>query len=574
MKGVKATMQHIVNPRQASFFDPYERVFSKLAYRRIIEGWQGVFRKAILEIMPVNTIAGKFSESDGRPTKELYSMAGLVFIMQFHNWTIEQAAEEYMINLGVQYALNLEPGVQSLSSRTLDRYLAIFRECDIAEKVFRDVTQVLVEALEKDVSRQRLDSTHIFSNMARFGRTQLMGVVVKRFLTQVHRHDVLAYKALPEELLARYAPAVNRLFGDMVNDIKSRKLIRQQVAEDMLMLIQRFEDTDHADRTTFQQLVRVFKEQCTVEEKRVKIKEKAGSRVLQNPSDSDATYDGLKGPGYQVQVAETCTDGDVQLITAVIPQTAAEPDCEAVLPVCRDLQETGLVPEIMLCDAAYGSDANVQNCKAMEVELISPVNRSRRNDGILHVDDFDIDPVTECVRRCPAGHAPLQSTHDPSAGKTRSIFDGALCRACPSFAKCPTTGKGNRRTFNHTPAQRRNAERLRKEQTSSFRSVYSKRAGIEGTFSRIKSCLGLHRLRVRGSKPVSMALFLKLAGWNILQAAKSNTLRRKIAAKIWAFSTNPFQKWLSIPVFRSLYHLFYRLSRVLHTQTLCCIQIK
>ena len=326
----------------------------------------------------------------------------------------------------------------------------------------------------------------------------------------------------------------------------------------MLFLIQRFEDTDHADRTTFKQLVRVFNEQCTVKEKHVIIKEKAGSRVLQNPSDPDATYDGLKGSGYQVQVAETCTEGDVQLITAVIPQTAAEPDCEAVTPVGCDLQEIEMVPETMACDAAYGSDANVQNCKAQEMELISPVNRSRRNDEIMHVDDFDIDPFTECVRRCPAGHAPLESTHDLSTGKTRTIFDGEMCRACPSFAKCPTTGKGNRRTFHHTPAQRRNAERLQKEQTPAFRSVYNKRAGIEGTFSRIKSCLGLHRLRVRGSKPVFMALFLKLAGWNILQAAKSNTLRRKISAAIRVFSPNPIQKWLSITVFKFHYYLLNR----------------
>jgi len=553
-------MQYIVDPRQNCLFDPYKRVFSKLAYRRIIKGWQGVFRRVILEIMPVGTIAGEFSEREGLPTKELYLMAGLVFIMHFHNWTIEQAAEEYMINLGVQYALNLEPGCQSLSPRTLDRYLAIFRECDIAGKVFQEVTQALVEALEKDVSRQRLDSTHVFSNMARFGRTQLMGVVVKRFLTQVHRYDELAYEALPEELRERYKPAANRLFGDTGNDIKSQRLIRQQVAEDMLLLIQKFEDTDHADRTTFKQLVRVFNEQCTVEEKRVKIKEKAGSRVLQNPSDPDATYDGFKGPGYQVQIAETCTDGDVQLITAVIPQTAAEPDCEAVLPVCRDLQETGLIPEIMLCDAAYGSDANVQNCKAQEVELISPVNRSRRNDGKMHVDDFDIDPVTECVRRCPAGHAPLESTHDLSKGKTRSIFDGALCEACPNLAKCPAKGKGKRRTFYHTPAQRRNAERLKKEQTTAFRSTYAKRAGIEGTFSRIKSCLGLHRLRVRGSKSVSMALFLTLAGWNILQTAKSNAWKRKISASIRVFRSNPIPKWLSISFFRFHYHLFNRLG--------------
>lgn len=557
-------MRHIVNPLQMRLFDPFKRLFSKLAYRRIVEGWQGVFRKVILEIMPVETIAGKFSESNGAPTKELYSMAGLVFIMQFQNWTIDRASEEYMINLGIQYALNLEPGGQSLSSRTLDRYLAIFRECDIAEKVFQDVTQALVEALEKDVSRQRLDSTHIFSNMARFGRTQLMGTVVKRFLTQVRRHDTIAYEALPEELLARYAPAANRLFGDMANDIKSRKLIRQQVAEDMFMLIQRFEDTDHADRTTFKQLVQVFNEQCTVEEKRVKIKEKAGSRVLQNPSDPDATYDGLKGSGYKVQVAETCTDGDVQLITSVIPQTAAEPDCEAVLPMFRELKEANLIPDTMLSDAAYGSDSNVQKCEEQGVELISPVNRSNRDVEKLHVDDFDIDTDTECVRKCPEGHKPLESVHDLTSGKTHSVFDIEVCRACPSFEICPTKGKSKRRTFCHTPAQRRNGERVKKEETQAFRSVYSKRAGIEGTFSRTKSCLGLHRLRVRGSKPVFMALFLKLAGWNILQAAKSITLKKKIAAEIRVFCTNPFPKWLSIPDHRFHHHLLIRLVLFSH----------
>jgi hypothetical protein len=177
----------------------------------------------------------------------------------------------------------------------------------------------------------------------------------------------------------------------------------------------------------------------------------------------------------------------------------------------------------------------------------------------MHVDDFDIDPVTECVRRCPAGHAPLESTHNLSSGKTRSIFDGVTCKACPNLAKCPATGKGNRRTFNHTPVQRRNAERLKKEQTATFRSVYAKRAGIEGTFSRIKSFLGLHRLRVRGYKSVFMALFLKLAGWNILQAAKSNTLWRKISVAIRVSCSNPISKWLSISILRFQY-LFNRLG--------------
>jgi hypothetical protein len=320
----------------------------------------------------------------------------------------------------------------------------------------------------------------------------------------------------------------------------------------------------------FKQLVRVFNEQCTVEEKRVKIKEKAGSRVLQNPSDPDATYDGLKGSGYKAQVAETCTDGDVQLLTAVLPQTAAEIDCEAVPLMYKELRKTELIPEKMLSDAAYGSDSNVQDCKEHTIELISPVNRSNRDVAKLHVDDFDIDTDTECVRKCPEGHKPLESFHDLSSGKTHSVFDIEVCRACPSFEKCPTKGKSKRRTFSHTPAQRRNGERVKKEETETFRSVYSKRAGIEGTFSRLKNCLGLHRLRVRESKAVFMTIWLKLAGWNVLQAAKSRTMREKIAAALRIFCSNLFPKWFMKPVIKFHHRLFKCFESILFIKINLC----
>jgi len=54
------------------------------------------------------------------------------------------------------------------------------REDELAEGIFQDVTKALIEALELDVSRQRLDSTHIHSDMATFGRTRLMAVTIKR----------------------------------------------------------------------------------------------------------------------------------------------------------------------------------------------------------------------------------------------------------------------------------------------------------------------------------------------------------------------------------------------------------
>lgn len=64
--------------------------------------------------MPAGKLAEHFDPEMGRPTKELYSMAGLLFIMEFRNWTHEEAADAYMFNIDAQYALNLQPERQSL----------------------------------------------------------------------------------------------------------------------------------------------------------------------------------------------------------------------------------------------------------------------------------------------------------------------------------------------------------------------------------------------------------------------------------------------------------------------------
>ena len=91
---------------------------------------------------------------------------------------------------------------------------------------------------------------------------------------------------------------------------------------------------------TFNDLVRVFGEQCEIDNGKVKISEHQPGDSLRNPSDPDATLDGHKGNGYQVQVAETChSDNAVQLITAVLPQTACVSDAAAGACIFRSLIE-------------------------------------------------------------------------------------------------------------------------------------------------------------------------------------------------------------------------------------------
>src|SRR5947209_10302145 len=286
-------MIHSVDPRPNRLFGPFDGVIPPVGRRIIADGWQGVFRHVILEVMPVAQLGSHFSDSMGAPTKELYSMAGLVFLADFFGWNAQDAIEAYIFRSDVQYALNLEPGA-AVSTRTLERYQRFFRDDDLAARVFDDVTTRLIEALDLDVSRQRLDSTHVFSHMATFGRTKLMAVAIKRFLTQVRRHAPDAYAALPDDLRLRYAPAQSRLFAD-AKDAEARARCRQQAADDLGSLIDGFADRpDLANRSTYKALVTIFDQQCERSGAKVVVKAKTGGDCLQNPSDLDATYDGHK----------------------------------------------------------------------------------------------------------------------------------------------------------------------------------------------------------------------------------------------------------------------------------------
>lgn len=410
-----------------------------------------------------------------------------------------------------------------------------FAEDELAQWVLHEVTTCLVEVLDLKIDQQRLDSTHVFSDMAQLGRTRLLGVALQRFLTQVQRHDPAAYANLPAALRQRYAPSEHQLFGDVAKDRESRRLLRQQVAEDLHQVLRQFADQPaHAKRSSYQALERIFREQCEVHEQKVTVKDKTGNTVMQNPSDPDASYDGHKGPGYQVQIAETCSpDNEVQLITAALPQTAAVPDEEAVAPVLADLKASHLLPEQMLGDTHYPSEENVQRAESYGVELVGPVPGAapvQRPDD-LTLDDFVIDEATEQVTCCPDGHTPVRSVHHPASGRTHTTMSAAHCARCAYRAQCPVAETADGYHLEHTAKQRRVAGRRREQDTEVFRQRYRRRSGIESTNSGLKRRTGLGHLRVRGRARVFQALYLKITGWNILRASVCAKMRDLVRAK-------------------------------------------
>ena len=539
-------MRHAVDPRQGRLFDPFDGLIPPLGRKLIDEGWQGLFRGTLLHLMPVRELGKHFDPAIGRPTKELYSVAGLLFLQEMNDWTNAEATEAYLFRTDVQFALNLEPGLDQMCERTLERYRARFIDDELAVQIMDALTGTLIKQLDLAIDKQRLDSTHVFSNMASFGRTRLLGVAIKRFLTQVKRHHETDYDALAEELRQRYAPSQAKLFAAKGQSADDRLKTRQQVAEDLRDLIAHF--ADHAglrDRPSYQAMVTIFEQQCEVVDAKIQLRAKTGGACIQNPSDLGGTYDAHKGQGYQVQLSETCSDAnDVQLIVAALPQTAAEPDAGALPEVLDDLKKNDRLPDTLLADTSYGGDENVQMAAAQGVDLVSPVggptpgtaaDEPPSDKGMspptppamepLTIDDFALDERTGEVTACPSGRVPLATIHDAQAGTTTIDMRATDCATCSFRSACPIQKKsGGRYRLTYTDKQRRLEGRRHEEKTDVFRQQYAKRSGIESTNSGLKRRLGLGKLRVRGRKAVFHAIYLKVAGWNLLRAAASGRL--------------------------------------------------
>ena len=532
-------MKTVRNPSQGRLFSAFEGVISETGWNQIKGGWQGIFRHVMLDKLPALRLGQDLSDDMGRPSAELFAMCGLLLIREFHNWTVPQTHEAVLFRSDIQYALNLEPGFE-ISQRTIERYIArLYGDETLASEMFVAITDHLVTELELSVQKQRLDSTHVMSDMAYFGRTRTMGVAIKRFLSAVQRHHPEQIERVPKLLRSRYMKSSDsRVFGD-ISSKEAKQKSRLEAAEDLQVVIDLF--ADHALISTwkrFLQLKQVFEQQCEVVENKIEVKKKTGGDVIINVSDPDATYCGNKGQGYQIQLSETCdTENEANLIVSAQVERAVQNDADALEPVLEDVANRDLLPETMLADAGYGGDKNMKIADLKGVELVSPVPGGAKYDAEkIGFDKFTVEETGDGalqVTSCPAGHVPKESVYNESSDRLAVTMDYEKCSSCELKTSCPVklkTGKRRSTAKVHFEMREHRAGKRREvEQTDAFRDAYRLRSGIEGTHSCLKRREGLGRLRVRGRPAVASSLLLKIAGWNLLRASTSRSLRARIS---------------------------------------------
>jgi IS5 family transposase len=458
-------------------------------------------------------------------------MMGLMVLQQMHDCTDREAVEQFCFNIQWHYALNItsfSDAAGYISHKTLWTMRDHLATDESYTEIFESSLQLLATLFKADLSRQRMDSVHVKSNMRNLGRIGLFVRTIKKFLVNLKRHHRDLFDQLEQPLTERYLSTSQASLFAMVKPSESSRTL-DQLAEDVLLLTERFAAVPEVGgMQSFKLLTRLLAEQCVIEEEAATSSGKKAvarpnkdvpSDSLQNPSDPDAGYSSHKGQGYQVQVVESFTTTDDQgpaLITRVAVESADQHDANALLPALEQLARQEMLPQELLADSLYGSDSNCETAmQEHQVEVVAPALPG--NQKKFHLAEFTLDDQGR-ILTCPQGTAPdavKKSTSGYSAA-----FPHAVCLECPVFDRCPVTKGKKACYYRYTDKDIRLARRRNEENSPTFREKYRYRAGVEATMSEFDRRTGVKHLRVRGMKAVRFAAIMKAIGLNILRASR------------------------------------------------------
>jgi hypothetical protein len=530
-------MIRIKDQKQRHLFDPWGYLSPKRR-QTLDRQWPGFFREHLLDELPVDQMAPFFHKSFGRPTKELHTVLGVLLLQQTLDLSDKEAIDQLSYNIQWHYALNIfeeTDEAKTISEKTLWTMRRIAVENHLDDMVFEELTEKMVKVCGVDTSNQRIDSVHIRSNMRKLGRIAIFSRTLVKFLVNLKRHHRNLLEGIDTQLIERYWGKKAMAAFSRVKPTESAKTLKV-VSNDVFDLIERFKDVPEVCcMHTYKLMQRVLADQCNLEDDGRKVSVKKPSEItsdcLQNPSDPDATYDGHKGQGYQVQIMETFSRGQdeaekdqtLNLITHVEVQTACESDANALVPAVADTKIRGVGPKELLADTAYGSDANHRAVKVAEVELISPTQKGNEKKPLTAFSFNELGYVTVC----PAGHSPERANYKRKTDRFSATFAPDICRQCPHAGQCPVIAGKKKNHLRYSGKQYRLAVRRAKENTEAFTEVYRWRAGVEATMSQYDRLTGIKYLRVRGKKAVRFCAKMKATGLNLLRAARVRAARKK-----------------------------------------------
>src|SRR5512136_2538268 len=199
---LKRVMYKKTTPQQKLF--GVDTQLSSSLRNRLESSWAQLFKLEVLPILFRNEdryamLYGK----TGRPNFSVARLLGLCLLQELNNLSDQQALDTFSFDLRWRYALEVGDDEDYLSRRSLvefrRRLAAKDPEMKLVRNVFDHIRDSAIQKLGLSASNQRLDSTHIISNIRIRGRLALFSNTLTVFL-----------KSLDESQLSRIPNAIQQ----------------------------------------------------------------------------------------------------------------------------------------------------------------------------------------------------------------------------------------------------------------------------------------------------------------------------------------------------------------------------
>jgi hypothetical protein len=339
--------------------------------------WHNQFREQVVMRIDESIFSVLFNDTTGAPNAPARTLVGMMTLKESFGWSDSQLFEHCRFNLLVRSALSLfnindplpvESTYYLLRKRIYDHQKQNGE--DLMGNVFAHITSGQIKEFNVNGRSIRMDSKLIGSNIAIFTRYEI-----------IHQTLCMFYKSLDKAAKSKLF-VVDRKQLELLIKEESGKTVYHSTKDELkgrlqnigILIYNLLEPLEYLQTELYQLLQRVFNEQYKViEDQQIELrpKEEISSSSLQSPHDPDSAYRN-KGDqtvkGYSVNITETCSKDNLNLITNVIVEKANTPDTVFVKPsIQATIEVTGQKVKQVYADGAYQSPNNDGYCENIDM---------------------------------------------------------------------------------------------------------------------------------------------------------------------------------------------------------------
>ena len=474
----------------------------------------------------------------GQPAEVPWRLA-LVTLMQYaEGLTDRQAADAVRTRIDWKYVLSLELTDSGFDFSVLSEFRGRLLAHGAERRLFdRVLEQFRERGWIKARGKQRTDSTHVLAAIRTLRRLECVGETMR------HTLNILAEVAptwLLEHMDPEWADRYEKRFSDfrLPKDAKARVALAETIGADGRRLLERvYAETSLlwlAELEAVETLRRVWIQHYHAREQgtawRADDELPPSALLITSPYDIEARYSRKKSTawtGYKVHFTETCEDNEPHFIVGVVTTDATTSDGSVLEELHEDEAAHEILPHQHLMDMGYvDAEVLVESQRRYQVDIVGPVMpdtswSSKAAERFDH-SDFLIDWQTKQVV-CPAGQTSRDWGHIPDRHGKPSLrvrFPLPACRACSLHDQCTQTAakvlilRPDEQTYTALQKVRK------RQETPEFRTLYAKRAGVEGTVAQAVRTCEMRRARYIGSQKLRLQAFLTATAMNVLRACE------------------------------------------------------